>query len=176
MGDEVLAQAEWEEIGSQAGQDGRLSYKPIEDILTSNKEQTLVHLTLDNSEKLTATDGHPFKTIDGWRDAIVLKAGSKLLLKSNGESTERTVTVVSVTTEQTTIPVFNIEVSTAHTFFVSEDGELVHNACNIGVKHPSRKRAKEAAEHPHPGKKLPQPPKDASAAKRNAYDKQQKYR
>lgn len=131
VGDEVLAQAEWKEIGSETGQDARLSYQPIEDIFSSNKEQILVHLTLDNGEKLTATDGHPFKTSDGWCDAIVLKAGSKLLLKSDGESTERTATVVSISTEQTTVPVFSIEVATAHTFFVGEDGELVHNSCPI---------------------------------------------
>lgn len=46
----------------------------------------------------------------------------------------------------------------------------------ITVRHPSKKRAREAAEHPRPGKKLPQPKKDAPKVKREAYKEQQKYK
>jgi RHS repeat-associated protein len=47
---------------------------------------------------------------------------------------------------------------------------------NITVDHANRKRAKEAGEHPHPGKKLPTPKKNAPKKKRDDYNEQQKYK
>jgi RHS repeat-associated protein len=143
--DEVLSLAEWKEKGNEAGIDQRLSYEKVVDIFTSLKEQRLVHITLETGETLTATDGHPFKTPDGWRDAILLKKGGKLLLKggeedSDGEAgdpteSERTVTIADVRVEHKIIQVYNLEVASAHTFFVGDDGVLVHNArCSLKTK------------------------------------------
>jgi hypothetical protein len=142
VGDEVLAFAEWKEKGDNSDQDQRLSYEKVTDIFTSHREQRLIHITLETGEKLTATDGHPFKTSEGWRDAILLKKGGKLLLKGAGEEEdaerseagERVVTIADVRVEQKIIPVYNLEVANAHTFFVSEDGVLVHN----GPRNPLR--------------------------------------
>ena len=127
VGDEVLALAEWQSKGSTASADERLRYERVVDIFTSYKQQTLVYLTLDNSQTLTATEGHPFKTTDGWRDAIMLKKGSKLLLKGGDADGERNIGIADVRTEQKTVQVFNLEVANAHTFFVGVDGVLVHN-------------------------------------------------
>ncbi|AOX99689.1 RHS repeat-associated core domain-containing protein [Jeongeupia sp. USM3] len=128
VGDEVLAQSDWKEKGKLAKRDQRLSYEKISDIFVSKKAQLLIHLMLDGGEELTATEGHPFKTPEGWRDAVLLKKGGKLLLKSDEDSdAERTVTIDEIRTEQQTLPVFNLEVANAHTFFVGGDGVLVHN-------------------------------------------------
>jgi hypothetical protein len=169
-GDEVLAFGEWKERGAEQGADQRLSYEKVTDVFSSHKEQTLIHITLDNGEQLTATEGHPFLTSEGWRDAILLKKGGKLLIK--GEANEQVAqatqasfsnaiykpnqpvapintaqsatgiiaakasdsskesyrTILEVRQERQTVPVFNIEVANAHTFFVGEEGVLVHNA------------------------------------------------
>jgi RHS repeat-associated protein len=136
-GDEVLALAEWKDRGNDVQTDQRLSYEKVQDIFTSHREQTLVHITLDNGETLTATDGHPFKTTEGWRDAILLKKGRQLLLKGSSEAgAERTATIASIDIETKTLPVFNLEVANAHTFFVGEEGVLVHNAKGAGPKTP----------------------------------------
>jgi hypothetical protein len=133
-GDQVLAIAEWKDKGqarNEAGDalDARLSYEKVTDVYTSRKEQVLVHLTLDNGDQLTATEGHPFKTSEGWRDAILLKRGGKLLLKGSGESgSDKTALIADVRVEKTTVQVFNLEVANAHTFFVGKDGVVVHNA------------------------------------------------
>ena len=170
-GDEVLAWAEWKDAGNDPKADQRLSYEKVTDVVTSLREQKLIHVELDNGETLTATAGHPFRTLEGWRDAILLKKGGKLLLKGSGEkepdarpatsaegataqagareerresaatseltvetsartaeTSERTVEIVSVRLETRTTPVFNLEVANAHTFFVGEEGVLVHNA------------------------------------------------
>jgi hypothetical protein len=135
VGDEVLAFAEWKEKGDNSDQDQRLSYEKVTDIFTSHREQRLIHITLETGEKLTATDGHPFKTSEGWRDAIMLKKGGKLLLKGAGEETdaerseegERTVTIKDVQIEQKIVPAYNLEVANVHTFFIGEEGVLVHN-------------------------------------------------
>ncbi|GHT96973.1 hypothetical protein AGMMS49545_23470 [Betaproteobacteria bacterium] len=99
--------------------------------------EIIMYLTLETGEVITATDGHPFKTTEGWRDAILLKKGGKLLLKGAGEETgpdqaeggdnERRVTIADVRIEHKTVKAYNLEVANAHTFFVGEDGVLVHN-------------------------------------------------
>ena len=68
------------------------------------------------------------ETTQGWRDAILLKKGGKLLLKGGDAKTEPSIKIVDVRTERKTLPVFNIEVANAHTFFIGVDGEVVHNA------------------------------------------------
>lgn len=134
IGDEVLAFAEWKDKGelrSDTGNrlDQRLSYEKVTDIATSYREQRIVHITLDDGSTIEATDGHPFRTIDGWRDAILLKKGGKLLLKgSNEPDSERVAAIDHVRVELKNVPVFNIEVENAHTFFVGQQGNLVHNA------------------------------------------------
>ncbi len=132
LGDEVLAFSEWKDKGKSSKMDRRLSYEKVADIYTSYKPQTIVHLTLDDGQTLTATEGHPFKTTDGWRDAILLKKGGKLLLKGgDGDADgERTATITDVRTEQRTLPVFNLEVANGHTYFVGKDGILSHNHGN----------------------------------------------
>jgi hypothetical protein len=90
-GDEVLAFNEWKPKSTPTT-DTRLSYEKVVDIYTSYKQQTLVHLTLDNGQRLTATEGHPFKTTDGWRDAVLLKKGGQLLLKGGEDGAEAVAT------------------------------------------------------------------------------------
>jgi RHS repeat-associated protein len=132
-GDEVLALAEWKDKGPDPKVDARLAYERVLDVYTSRREQTLVHLSFENGESLTATEGHPFKTTEGWRDAVLLKRGGKLLLKGSAEDgAERTATIADVRIERKTEQVFNLEVANAHTFFVGADGSLVHNGGNHG--------------------------------------------
>ena len=138
VGDEVLAFAEWKDKGKSGKMDRRLSYEKVTDVYTSFKAQTIVHLTLDDGQTLTATEGHPFKTADGWRDAIMLKKGGKLLLKGgDGDGhAGRTATIAEVRTEQRTLPVYNLEVANGHTYFVGIGGELVHNSGVCKTKPP----------------------------------------
>jgi hypothetical protein len=149
IGDEVLA---WDEA---ALVDGQLSqakpiklnttkentntkttrYEKVAGVVTSELQQKLVHITLNNGKTITATQGHPFRTEEGWRDAILLKRGGKLLLKGSGDSEDgsastqqpRTITIENVQVETKTIRVFNLEVNNLHTFFVGDDGVVVHN-------------------------------------------------
>ena len=121
LGDMVLAKSEWKAQGES------LSYEPITDIMvTPAQPRRLVDLVLADGQTLTTTDGHPFNTPEGWRDAILLKKGGKLLLKGDGES-EKTVEIASVTHRLDTQTTYNLEVANAHTFFVGEEGVLVHN-------------------------------------------------
>ncbi len=133
-GDRVLAFAEWKDKGTGAKTDARLSYERVEHTIVSEHQQRLVHITLESGETLTATDGHPFRTANGWRDAIMLKKGGQLLLKGDGEppkvgaaQTSHTATITDVSTETRSVKVFNLEVENAHTYFVGKDGVGVHN-------------------------------------------------
>lgn len=108
-------------------------YEKVVSTVSSEKQQRLVHLTLDTGEKLTATDGHPFRTSEGWRDAILLKRGGKLLLKSSGSGDDDSAgaaIIADVQVETKTLRVFNLEVANLHTFFVGGEGTVVHNGMN----------------------------------------------
>jgi hypothetical protein len=79
VGDEVLA---WDELAAHDQRLEQQSYQKVTEVFnTPERIRTLVHLTLDNGQTLTATDGHPLKTEEGWRDPVLLKKGGKLLLK-----------------------------------------------------------------------------------------------
>lgn len=123
-GDRVLAKSEWKAEAES------LSYEPVTDVFTTpSQRRTLVHLTLGSGETITTTDGHPFKTADGWRDAIMLKKGGKLLLKGSDDDShnDREVDIVDVRHTSETLTTYNLEVGNAHTFFVGTEGALVHN-------------------------------------------------
>jgi hypothetical protein len=61
-------------------------------------------LGLANGERLTATEGHPFKTAEGWHDAVTLKKGGKLLLKGADADSEPAVKIVEIRAERKTLP------------------------------------------------------------------------
>jgi len=125
VGDEVLSWAEWTKSESS---DGRFTYEKVTDLMSSFHRQVLVHLALSDGTALTATDGHPFRTPEGWRDAALLKAGDKLLYQDKSTAGLQSMVIANAWTEEKVVPVFNIEVAHSHTFFVGEDGIIVHNA------------------------------------------------
>ena len=50
-----------------------INYEPITDIIsTPDSVQKWVHLTLADGKTIDATEGHPFRTVEGWRDAVLL--------------------------------------------------------------------------------------------------------
>ncbi len=92
-----------------------------------NETDELVHVTV-NGEVITTTPEHPFYVPQkGWTGAIHLRAGDILVL-SNGEY----VVVEKIEHELLESPalVYNFEVEDFHTYYVSEYGVLVHNACH----------------------------------------------
>lgn len=123
IGDEVLALAEWKQPGEA------ISYEKVTDVISSEREQALVKLTLDTGETLTATAGHPFLTTEGWRDAALLTVDTRLLRQQKyGAPAEPYASVVSIAHTTGVVPAFNLEVANSHTFYVGEDGVLVHNS------------------------------------------------
>jgi hypothetical protein len=125
VGDKVLAKSEWKAEGES------LSYEPITDVMvTPMQPRRVVDIWLEDGTHLTATEGHPFKTPEGWRDAILLKKGGKLLLPGEAQGV---VEITQIAHRIETLTTYNLEVANAHTFFVGNDGVLVHN----GVRPPN---------------------------------------
>ena len=112
---------------NKSAQPSAQRYEKVTDIASSLKEQTLLHITLSNGQTIQATAGHPFKTSEGWRDAVLLKRGGQLLLGGEADSSERYATITDIREEVKTTAVFNLEVANLHTFFVGVDGVVVHN-------------------------------------------------
>ncbi|WAC73232.1 polymorphic toxin-type HINT domain-containing protein [Roseateles sp. SL47] len=150
VGDRVLAIAEWKKLDGRFSPDELLSYEPVTDIFTNLKEQSLIHLTLSNGARLTATEGHPLMTPDGWRDAVLLRKGDAVVLRPSHDEVEPKLYVVDARVERKLMQVFNLEVANVHTYFVGKDGVGVHN----GRCTPSMRRAWEKL-HGRPWPKNP---------------------
>lgn len=92
-----------------------------------NETNELVHVFV-NGEEIISTPEHPFYVPQkGWTAAIQLRAGDSLVL-SNGKY----VIVERIQHEilESPITVYNFEVEDFHTYYVGENGILVHNLCN----------------------------------------------
>ena len=96
-----------------------------------NQTSELVHVFVGGEEIIT-TPTHPFYSpVKGWTDAAQLRAGDILVLV-NGEY----VVVEKVQHEilESPINVYNFQVAGDHTYYVSNIGVLVHNACPAAKK------------------------------------------
>ena len=130
----MLAKSEWKP------EEDSLSYEPITDVInTPNREQKWVHVTLSDGKVITATEGHPFRTVEGWRDAILLKQGDMLIL-TGSDGKPSTIQVDGIRYETKVLTTYNLEVANAHTFFVGEDGVLVHNGKKYYTKKKKQQR------------------------------------
>ena len=92
-----------------------------------NETEELVHIRI-TGEEIISIPGHPFYSpVRGWRSAIELREGDILVLV-NGEY----VVVEQVQHEMLEAPVkvYNFNVAECHTYYVTDSGVLVHNACH----------------------------------------------
>jgi hypothetical protein len=92
-----------------------------------NETYELVHVFV-NDEEIVTTPGHPFYSpVKGWTDAVNLRAGDVLILV-NGEY----VVVEKIQHEilEAPVTVYNFQVEDYHTYYVTNAGVLVHNACS----------------------------------------------
>lgn len=115
-GDQVWA---WDE------ETGDIALKEVVETYV-NKTDELVHVFV-SGEEIVTTPAHPFYSpVKGWTDAVHLRAGDILVLV-NGEY----VVVEKVQHEilEAPVTVYNFQVEDCHTYYVSEVGVLVHNAC-----------------------------------------------
>ena len=94
--------------------------------VTHNYSYELVDLTIEG-ELVRATPSHPFYVSGlGWICAQYLKPGD--VLQSSDGST-KTVETIALTNSAVPHIVYNLTVENDHTYFVSSNAILVHNAC-----------------------------------------------
>jgi Pretoxin HINT domain len=102
---------------------GGIEYKQV--IQTFTHETNYLVDVYIGGEKITTTENHPFWVKDvGWVAARDLGAGSLLETK-----TESWLGIDRVEKHTEVATVYNFEVQGFHTYFVSDLGLLVHNAC-----------------------------------------------
>ena len=104
---------------------GEKALKPVVNVFV-NEASELVHVFTANDE-IICTNEHPFYSpVKGWVSACQLRAGDILVLL-NGEY----IIVEWVQHEilESPVKVYNFEVEDFHTYFVGDDGILVHNDC-----------------------------------------------
>ena len=92
-----------------------------------NETDELTHIFVKGDEIIT-TPSHPFYSpVKGWTEAAYLRAGDILVLL-NGEY----VVIEKIQHEilETPIVVYNFQVEDYHTYYVANNGILVHNSCS----------------------------------------------
>ena len=115
---------------------GDVALKPVVETYI-NETTELTHIFV-GGEEIVATPTHPFYCpVKGWTDAAHLRAGDILVLV-NGEY----VVVEKIQHEllESPVKVYNFQVEDYHTYYVSDNGVLVHNSCNHNSRWRSERR------------------------------------
>jgi RHS repeat-associated protein len=111
-----------DEVWSYNEETGEQEFNEVVHLIQGEQEYDLVILTLDNGESIEATKEHPFFVVDkGWVDAKALVDGEVLVLKKGHAE------ITSIVREQRTVVVYNLTLDDAHTYYVGNEGVLVHN-------------------------------------------------
>jgi hypothetical protein len=80
-------------------------------------------------ETIKVTDEHPFWVFgQGWTPARKLRLGMTLM-----DVRGRPIPVTAISAVRAQIPVYNMEIESAHTYLVSRKCVLVHNACSANA-------------------------------------------
>lgn len=109
---------------------GHVSLKTVNETYV-NEADELIHLTVKGKE-IPTTPTHPFYSpVRGWLKAVDLRAGDILVLV-NGEYV--ILELVQHEILESPVKVYNLNVDEDHTYYVSDDGVLVHNSCNHGYE------------------------------------------
>jgi RHS repeat-associated protein len=118
---------------------GEIEYKQVLQTFARSATAT-IDLYIDG-EKITTTEEHPFWVPEvGWVAAQDLNVGTYLQTK-----TESWLDIDRIDVHTGITQVYNFEVAGFHTYFVSELGLLVHNACEIIVEKNSFEQARNHA-------------------------------
>ncbi len=103
--------------------------KELKKVLSVSVTETkaLVHVTTENGTVVNTTENHPFYVEGkGWCAAADLEDGD-VLRTQDGET--ETVESVQIEKLDKAVKVYNLEIEDSHTYYVSADRVLVHNAC-----------------------------------------------
>lgn len=114
-------------LSTDAGQSAPAGQAPQRQSVTQIFARTVTEVVdvRAGGETITATPEHPFWVIGaGWTAAGELRRGSALLTKDGV-----VIHVDSVERREGKFQVYNFEVASAHTYYVSRLGLLVHNSC-----------------------------------------------
>lgn len=117
-----------EYVYSYNEQQQNYSYNPVSRIYKKTTNEIITIAV--NGEKITTTPTHPFYTVDGWVEAKKLTTNTYLLTE-DGYSKIDSVNFVKLKED---IWVYNMTVAKNHTYTVSLEEVVVHNACGDSAK------------------------------------------
>lgn len=109
-------------------QTGSYDYKPVSNVTKKTTADTVKVFV--GGEEIITTSTHPFYTSDGWVEAKDLSTNS-LLLTNDGYVQ---VDSVEFNTTDEELWVYNLTVAYNHTYTVSTEDVVVHNACGDSAK------------------------------------------
>ena len=101
------------------------AYMPV--LETFSHEVSEIYTVTIEGESIETTSGHPFYVVEeGWVGADELEAGDEVELADGGSGT---VDSVEKNELDEPVTVYNFAVMDYHTYYVGENGALVHNDC-----------------------------------------------
>ena len=133
-------------VWSENTETGEKELKKVLSVSITETDQ-LVHVITGNGTEINTTENHPFYTEGkGWCVASELEEGD--VLRTQDGKTE-TVASVEMETLDEPVKVYNLEIEDSHTYYVSVDGVLVHNECNIDADYLKKKNEKHIFSEKH---------------------------
>ena len=112
---------------------GEQAYMPV--LETFSHEVSETYTVTIEGESIETTSGHPFYVVEeGWVGADELEAGDEVELADGGSGT---IDSVEKNELDEPVTVYNFAVMDYHTYYVGENGALVHNKCNADVDTPN---------------------------------------
>ncbi|HMN31013.1 MAG TPA: polymorphic toxin-type HINT domain-containing protein, partial [Caldilineaceae bacterium] len=110
---------------------GDNSLQPVTALINGEHPATLITVTVSSGVPIVATDGHPFFVAGlGWQRADQLVVGEQLV-----DEEHEPLPIVSLVRGEETLHVYNLSVANTHSYYVSVDEVLVHNAkCSVGSR------------------------------------------
>ncbi len=101
---------------------GENEFQEVVHLIQGEKDYEIVSVELTNGDVIEATSKHPFYIDSEWTDADQLTVLDELFALKGSGSVEK----ISSASRETAV--YNLTVNVTHTYYVGEDGFLVHNA------------------------------------------------
>lgn len=114
-----------EKVLSKDIESGKIEYKQCKLIEKMASELVVIAFEKDI---IKTTKDHLFMTDKGWLEACQLNVNESLV---TSEETYEKIINIGIESLEEDIPVYNLEIKDYHTFYVGEEGVLVHNEYNM---------------------------------------------
>jgi len=101
---------------------GEASYQAVTHLIQGENEYQLIRVELEDGSRIEATEGHAFYVGEEWKEAKDLTVDEGIRAIDG-----RSIAITGISRETRALAVFNLSIDGGHTYFVGDQGIMVHN-------------------------------------------------